>query len=195
MTEKAPVMDKAWLASHLSAGDYIIEQGCDCCCDITITPGAEDGDVQVTASDCWVADELYIDDHLAASVDIHHGLTSHIDGITRIEMRDALTDHHIELTDHDGINPSHTAAIRQAWIDYVDDHKSAGGLILCDDERGFANEFTVIFSPSGVGKTVTVDGRDVEWDTDYTLKDTEWIVDNLILAEHEYDCVSIVVAD
>lgn len=150
----------AEIAEALKNKNYKIEHdsACDCSIDRIDHNGAE-----ISGNECWHQRELWIGDYQIACYIQHYGVSAGSGCPDDYDPRD-LDDDYPEIWQEiciadDEANPSHD--LERIWLSELEDRAEQGWRYYRDDERGFANEYTVYLVAPGAGESEISE----DWDT------------------------------
>jgi hypothetical protein len=169
-------MTRQDIITALEAGDYRIEHAEDCCCSFDWDIDGDTITDNCNSNECWEGNVLYVDDEMIAE-SIRYGesrtLTDLIDGDDipdeiwdAMRMSDMVQQGDSTNTDtHDRIRRD-TLVDWLAWL--VTDN---GYRLMRDNDRGFANEYTVILVSPDADPDDIGDDWDIltpeQWADDY----------------------------
>ena len=146
-------MEKTEIIAALESGNYEIKHAEDCSCSFDFRIEGDQIIEDVDGNECWEGMVLYIGGEMIAEkirYDGHNMLTDLIDAD---EIPDEIWD---EMSMGDMVargespnNDTHERNRREALIDWLNDLVDEGYRLMRDNDRGFANEFTVILVSPG----------------------------------------------
>lgn len=162
-----PEEDRAEIINKIEAGEYKIEHEEDCGCRIDWEIDANGELIEEIDSDCcWEGNILYIGDEAIAQSIRYEGSEVLVDGIDRDDIPDDIWDEMRmgEMVER-GQSPNcdtHEANLREALIDWI---MESNYVLDREDERGFANEYTMILREVAEGETAPAITREAaeEW--------------------------------
>lgn len=146
-------LSKSTILNSLKRGNYTIMYEHECGCSHYWT--TQDGELRNDYSPdvCWEGNVLYVYGTPIAQSIRYEGRSILVDTITINDIPDTIWDDmgisEMRKQGESGNSPSHDEREREALIDYLTDLKSDGWRMYRDDERGFANEYTLYLASPG----------------------------------------------
>ena len=164
-------MDKKEIIKAIEDGNYKIEhaENCNCCFDWRISAdGIEDG---CDGNECWEGNILYVDSEMIAESIRNNGRNMLVSEISADDIPEEIWDK-MRISDmvNQGESPNndtHEANRRDSLIEWLETLIVDGYRLMRDNERGFANEFTVVL----VSPDADADAIGDDWDE---LTAEEW---------------------
>jgi hypothetical protein len=149
----------------LESGNYNIRYTDDCGCSIDWDIVDEGVQPDISSDACYESNLLSVDGEDIAEYIRYDGLKMLTDTIDRDDIPDRIIDE-MRLSDmceqgDSGNGETHDNNLRNTLIDWLSERVDEGYKLMRDNERGFANEFTVLLVSPGAD----ADEIDEDWDT------------------------------
>lgn len=167
-------MDKKQVVELLNSGDFEIEycEDCNCLFDWHIDEDCELSD-NVESSGCWDSNVLFVTgrDEPIAEFIRHEGLSIRIDDMFEYDIPHHILDEMRLLSDvvergETGNPEVHNEKRKTTLVEYL---MECGYELDMDDNRGFANEYTMILRDTGEPIYPTLDEAE-EWADSYLYR-------------------------
>lgn len=159
-------MHPAWIEMALHAGLGEVRHKEDCNCTFDWVIGGQDGlDSRTDGDECWEGHSLYIGDTLIAEHVRFEAIKIHFDGLSVEDIPEDIQDE-MRMSEmvEQGDSPNcdvHESSKRTSLIQWLMDNNYE---LDRDDQRGFANEYTMILRDSESKPTLE---QATDWADDY----------------------------
>lgn len=154
----------------LESGEYRIKHEEDCCCSFNWELSGDELIDNASGDECWEGNILYVGDTAIAQAIRFDRIETLIDGLNLDDIDEDILDA-MRMSDilgpgESSNNDRHEERRRDELIDYL---MECGYILDEDEERGFANEYTMILrEPEEGGEEVTTTREEAEkWADSY----------------------------